>query len=142
MIKTAEALWEKAARDLMEYVTTHVRAVGFKEINAATKAKESFYLAETTSKLLDSIHTPYDERPLLGGVQKLYRFDNGYGASVVRHDGSYGHTEGLWELAVTHEDELCYETSITDDVLGWLTDEQVEETLSEIARLPKKPNNV
>ena len=36
----------------------------------------------------------------MGGVQKLYRFDNGYGASVVRSQYTYGGKEGLWELAV------------------------------------------
>lgn len=34
----------------------------------------------------------------LGGIQ---RFDNGYGASVVRFTYSYGFEQGLWELAVT-----------------------------------------
>ena len=35
-----------------------------------------------------------------GGIQKLYKFDNNYGASVVHHSYSYGNEDGLWELAV------------------------------------------
>ena len=34
------------------------------------------------------------------GIQRIYKFDNGYGASVVKHKYSYGGDKGLWELAV------------------------------------------
>lgn len=75
-----------------------------------------------------------------GNVQHIHKFENGYGASVVRHMFSYGSRDGLWELAVLkwHSDEewdIDYTTPITADVLGWLTDEQVEETLKKIENL-------
>lgn len=45
---------------------------------------------------------PKIDRPHpLGGIQRIYHFDNGYGASVVRFTYSYGFEQGLWELAVT-----------------------------------------
>jgi len=85
---------------------------------------------------------PYLERELNGGVQKLYRFDNGYGASVVRHEFSYGHERGLWELAVIDfsvEDDdnwvIDYTTPITNDVLGYLSDEDVNRNLKKISEL-------
>ena len=34
-----------------------------------------------------------------GGIQKVYKFPNGYGASVIQHRGSYGYQKGLWEVA-------------------------------------------
>ena len=37
---------------------------------------------------------------ILGGIQYRFKFDNKYGASVVKHSGSYGHEQDLWELAV------------------------------------------
>ena len=77
-----------------------------------------------------------------GGVQQLYQFLNGYGASVVKHPYSYGGPEGFWELAVVKWDgadcKLCYTTEITDDVIGWLTAEEVMEYLVKISNLPAK----
>lgn len=90
------------------------------------------------------------ERPLYEGVQKLYRFENGYGASVVRHLTSYGGRRGLWELAVIHWDDneldpiydepifhLVYDTPITYDVLGYLEDSEIEPILEKIKSLNK-----
>lgn len=83
--------------------------------------------------------TPYRERPLNGGTQKLYRFENGFGASVVQHEFSYGGDAGLWELAVIRFDGdewyLEYETEITDDVIGWLDWNEVDDLLSRINAL-------
>ena len=74
------------------------------------------------------------------GVQHKYAFPNGYGASVVKHDFSYGGKQGLWELAVLdftidEEGDLCYTSGITDDVIGHLSWKNVEEFLSEIKQL-------
>lgn len=81
------------------------------------------------------------ERNLNGGKQTLHKFPNGYGASVI--DGGtycYGADQGLKELAVIKFYEgdkwhLCYETDITDDVLGYLTDEDVADLLVQIEAL-------
>ena len=62
----------------------------------------------------------------MNGKQARIRFDNGYGASVVSHNFSYGGSEGLYELAVLGKDgDLTYDTPVTNDVLGWLTDKEV-----------------
>lgn len=76
-----------------------------------------------------------------GGTQLVFRFPNGYGASVVCHDHSYGGSAGLWELAVLkyYDDadgfNLDYTTAVADDVLGHLTDERVNGLLRSIAAL-------
>ena len=74
------------------------------------------------------------------GIQYIFKFENSYGASIVKHDGSYGHERDLWELAVIkfssdEEWHLIYSTEITDYVLGWLTDEEVKELLARIKEL-------
>jgi hypothetical protein len=81
-----------------------------------------------------------DTSYVMNGVQHKYAFPNNYGASVVKHDGSYGGQNGLWELAVLDYSidstgELCYTSGITDDVIGHLTWKNVEEFLSEIKQL-------
>lgn len=74
------------------------------------------------------------------GVQYLKFFDNGYGVSVVKHNFSYGGQVGLWELAVIKVDEkeweICYDTPITDDVIGWLDENEVIEIAFKVSKLP------
>lgn len=81
----------------------------------------------------------FGPHPSWVGIQAKHFFDNGYGVSVIQSPNSYGGDEGLYELAVLEgnedEFEICYTTPITDDVLGHLTEEQVESTLSEIEKL-------
>lgn len=68
------------------------------------------------------------------GKQWKFRFPNGYGASVI-NDG-YGADEGLYELAVLDRNgHLDYTTPITDDVLGYLTADEVAKALDRIAAL-------
>ena len=85
-------------------------------------------------------------KPLHDGIQALYRFDNGYGASVVRHPHSYGHSAHLAELAVLKfsgpglgDFDLCYDTPIADDVMGHLDPEEVNQTLEAIRDLGGTP---
>lgn len=69
------------------------------------------------------------------GIQKVYSFPNGYGASVVKHSYSYGGKDNKWELAVLKDGELCYDTDITSDVLGYLNDPEVDSYLRQIEKL-------
>lgn len=70
--------------------------------------------------------------------QWKFRFDNGFGASVVQGPHTYGRPLGLYELAVLGQDgHLTYDTPVTDDVLGHLTAQDVQDALDRIAALPK-----
>lgn len=65
-----------------------------------------------------------------------FKFENGYGASVIKHYGSYGYENNLFELAVLDSnDDLCYDTPLTDDVIGNLTNDEVLELLEKIKNL-------
>ena len=88
------------------------------------------------------MHTPVETRrdTELGGTQDLYRFPNGYGASVIRSKYSYGGDQGLFELAVTDNGghHLIYTTPVTSDVVGYLSADEVQQYLDQIAALPKR----
>ena len=64
----------------------------------------------------------------------IYYFENGYGASVACHEGSYGGPDGLYEMALLKGDNLHYEESgIWQDVIGYLTFAEVWAYMKEIA---------
>lgn len=67
--------------------------------------------------------------------QKIYKFDNGYGASVVCNFGTYGAKDGLFEVAVLKGDDICYDTNITNDVIGWCDFAKVAEILERVKNL-------
>lgn len=77
----------------------------------------------------------------VGSMQRVYRFPNGYGASVIRGGmAAYGGLELAvikWSGEGVDESKwsLCYSTPITDDVLGYLTDADVTRLLGEIKSL-------
>ena len=91
------------------------------------------------------------EHPTLGmaGTQKLWRFENGFGASVIQFKmmtgryGSYTDDDTEWELAVIKfedgdDDEtftLTYDTPITDDVIGHLQGKDIVKILKKIQKL-------
>ena len=69
---------------------------------------------------------------------RRWTFDNGYGASVIRNKYSYGHEDGLYELAVLKDNEITYDSPITNDVVGYLTPRQVAVLLQVIEELPSE----
>jgi hypothetical protein len=77
----------------------------------------------------------FKNHPMGQGVQARIYFDNGYGASVVRSEHTYGGSDGLYELAVLKNGNITYDTPITDDVIGYLTEEGVTEYLQKIQEL-------
>jgi hypothetical protein len=71
--------------------------------------------------------------------QVVFKFPNGYGASLIQGRYSYGGDLNLFEVAVVQFVGtvwvICYDTEITDDVLGYLTEEEVFEALEKIYNL-------
>ena len=68
--------------------------------------------------------------------QKIYKFDNRFGASVVCNFGTYGAKEGLFEIAVLDSNgEIAYNTPISGDVIGWCDFADVADILNKIKAL-------
>ena len=78
----------------------------------------------------------FKELPDMSGRYCRIMFENGFGVSVICHKYSYGGKDGLYELAVLDtKGEITYDTPITDDVIGYLTEEGVTAILAEIQLL-------
>lgn len=80
------------------------------------------------------------------GFHGLCFFENGYGVSVVRFKSpisktyaSYTSNDSEWEVAVLYGDEneweITYNTHITDDVLGYLTEGEVDWIMIQVQEL-------
>ncbi len=73
---------------------------------------------------------------------RRYYFNNGYGASVIRGPYTFGGRDGLWEADVMKRVagkgwQLCYDTPITSDGIGYLSEVEVDALLDRIEKLPK-----
>ena len=77
-----------------------------------------------------------NDAPFMVGKKARIHFDNGFGVSVVSHSYSYGGRDGLYEIAVLDsDDKLTYETPVTNDVLGYLTEEDVTDVMKQVQEL-------
>ena len=72
------------------------------------------------------------------GYQKFVEFSNGYAASIVSNDMSYGSDRGLFEIAILYNNNIVYDTGLTEDVIGFLDFQEVADTLKQIEQLPKR----
>jgi hypothetical protein len=93
---------------------------------------------------------PIKIKEIDGGYGWQYTFDNGYGASVILTEHSYGHEDGLYELLLTkalvkgepawRTPDVAFIESITESepggddtgLYGWLTLEDVARILGVI----------
>jgi hypothetical protein len=82
-----------------------------------------------------------DHPRITGGTQTVYKFPNGYGASVITGNLFYTDEDHPYELAVVKFDgevyKLDYSTPITNDVIGHLNEQGVHDTLVQIKALNK-----
>ena len=70
------------------------------------------------------------------GIVSRTKLDNGYEVSVVQSPHSYGGDKGLYELAIFKDGQICYDTPITNDVIGYLRPMDVTDVMEKIQKLP------
>lgn len=70
-------------------------------------------------------------------LQTIITFPNGYGISFVEHFFSYGLEAAIITWKGNNWD-LCYDTPITDDVLGYLDEDDIVPLAERVAQLPKR----
>jgi hypothetical protein len=88
-------------------------------------------------KLDDLKFEPHRVSP--SGKWARVEFANGYGASVISGPLFYTDGDNPYEVAVLHDGSLCYDTPITDHVIGHCNAEKVNSLLAEIEALPVQP---
>lgn len=77
-----------------------------------------------------------NDAPFMVGKKTRMHFDNGFGVSVVSHSFSYGGKRGLYEIAVLDKNgELTYDTPVTNDVIGYLSETGVTKVMKEVQEL-------
>lgn len=67
--------------------------------------------------------------------QAIMNFPNGYGISVVFGEMFYSNGIDSYEVAVMKDGILCYDTPITDDVIGYVSKEGVTRIMKQIQEL-------
>lgn len=92
----------------------------------------------TSLKEFPPLISTFEEIPLRHEQARVF-FSNGFGASIIIGPYTHGGKKGLFELAVLVgvEDKwtITYDTSITNDVLGYLTKSTVTELLGKVEAL-------
>ena len=75
------------------------------------------------------------------GTRAIIMFKNGFGASVITGTSFYTNDSHPYEVAVIDNDGvITYDTEITNDVLGFLSEDDVNKVLADIEAL--KPRQV
>ena len=125
----------------VEIIKEKVESLGFLEtanMMGITLEKVLDIIEEEYKTFKDLDFVPTEE--FLNGIRSECHFDNGYGVSVVRHKYSYGNGLNLFELAIIDKSgEITYSTPITDDVLGYLSEDDVSDTMIKVQRLDNNP---
>jgi len=76
--------------------------------------------------------------------QAKLKFDNGYGVSVIAGPTAYSSPREYlpnpyfyeqYELAVLKDGNVCYDTEITNDVLGYRSKDEITEAIEKVQQL-------
>lgn len=70
--------------------------------------------------------------------QAEMNFDNNYGVSVITGKGAYTNATKPYEVAVLYNGEICYDSGITDDVIGYCGKKRVTEIMKQVQELNPK----
>lgn len=75
-------------------------------------------------------------------LQAVFKFDNGYGASVILGKRTYGVELAVLIFNPDDSYSLTYDTPVTSDVVGWVeTEAELLRLLRDIQRLSDAPTN-
>ena len=91
---------------------------------------------ETHPILLDAKSQDTKEM-LANSKHAVMEFENGYGVSVLFGEQFYSNGVDTYEVGILKDGYLCYDTHLTDDVLGYQDEEEVAEIMRKVQELNK-----
>jgi hypothetical protein len=80
---------------------------------------------------------PFIRNMFSDAKQAVMKFENGYGISVLFGKIFYSNGVDTYEVAILKDGSICYDTYITDDVLGYQNEEEVTEIMRKVQELNK-----
>ena len=87
--------------------------------------------------LLDA-KSSQDTREMLANSKHAgMEFENGYGVSVIFGEQFYSNGIDTYEVGILKDGYLCYDTHLTDDVLGYQDEDEVTEIMRKVQELNK-----
>ena len=69
------------------------------------------------------------------GKQASMNFENNYGVSVIFGEIFYSNGIDTYEIGILHDGSLTYDTDITDDVIGYQTENEISEIMEKVQQL-------
>ena len=92
-------------------------------------------LSQDAIAQLKELSVSFENKQLFDGYQYTANFPNGYGIDIIKHQHSFGRLNDQFEIAVLKDGKLCYDTEITDDVIGYLPETEVLDYAMRIYKL-------
>ena len=68
-------------------------------------------------------------------TQAEMHFENGYGVSVITGKSAYSNSINTYEVAILFEGQITYNTHITDDVIGYQDEDDVNDIMKKVQEL-------
>lgn len=103
-------------------------------------------MRQTRCNTLGKIYEYKDEIDKLNGkfsdllrrpvnLQTIITFPNGYGISFVEHSFSYGLEAAIIKYRDEDDWDLCYDSGITDDVIGYMGEDDIVPLCEKVSKL-------
>ena len=96
--------------------------------------KDLIFKEHYLSKSAKDFPSPLKEQ-CLNAKQAVMDFPNGYGISVLLGECFYSNGVDTYEIGVIKDGALCYNTDITNDVIGYLSEDEVSKVMKKIQEL-------
>jgi hypothetical protein len=77
----------------------------------------------------------FKKQGVFNSLQAVLNFDNGYGVSVLFGDRFYSNGIDNYELAILYNGDITYSTGITDDVIGYINEDEVNNVMLKVQKL-------